>query len=368
MSDRSFTDSSSFEVRPGFVDDFIDLSATPGRLTIRSSAQKDPSSEWIPVAASVSPWLDFAALNDLDSNPLESLSDWQTDWLSLGLLFESDLARDGLAEDQPVTWQANLGSETQPPGVSVNGNTLNVDLSEPITAAALVEGAGLVAQDVEAFTHFVVYAAFARVVNDDGDLQVRYSFERVQPNSEGLLVTNVESTLVVTNFDASNAHSQAEQALFGSAAVATNFEINGFTEEQLASTSDTPTRNLGAMFGSFSNGRNIVGIDSGLVMVPGYTPTAATEPGLLDDVPDDDRYVGTEQAFSPPEYGDGIYPDSVIGALARAMVRNFIAALPKQREASPIDTALDDAVITAPDEHDPAVMARLDAVAGRLFD
>ena len=55
------------------------------------------------------------------------------------------------------------------------------------------------------------------------------------------------------------------------------------------------------------------------------------------------------------------------GALARAMVTNFIAALPQEREPSPIDFALDDAVITAPDEHDPAVMAKLDAVAGRLF-
>jgi 5'-methylthioadenosine phosphorylase len=55
------------------------------------------------------------------------------------------------------------------------------------------------------------------------------------------------------------------------------------------------------------------------------------------------------------------------GALARAMVANFIGGLPKTREPSPIDTALDDAVITAPDEHDPAVMARLDAVAGRLL-
>jgi 5'-methylthioadenosine phosphorylase len=55
------------------------------------------------------------------------------------------------------------------------------------------------------------------------------------------------------------------------------------------------------------------------------------------------------------------------GALARAMVANFIAALPKTRDPSPIDTALDDAVITSADEHDPAVMAKLDAVAGRLF-
>ena len=55
------------------------------------------------------------------------------------------------------------------------------------------------------------------------------------------------------------------------------------------------------------------------------------------------------------------------GELARAAVLNFIEALPKTRKGSPIDTALDDAVITAPDEHDPAVMAKLDAVAGRLF-
>ncbi|MEQ8772932.1 MAG: S-methyl-5'-thioadenosine phosphorylase, partial [Erythrobacter sp.] len=31
------------------------------------------------------------------------------------------------------------------------------------------------------------------------------------------------------------------------------------------------------------------------------------------------------------------------------------------------DTALDDAVITAADEHDPELLAKLDAVAGRLF-
>jgi 5'-methylthioadenosine phosphorylase len=55
------------------------------------------------------------------------------------------------------------------------------------------------------------------------------------------------------------------------------------------------------------------------------------------------------------------------GVLARATVTNFIAALPKTRKPSPIDTALDDAVITAPDEHDPELLAKLDAVAGRLF-
>lgn len=53
--------------------------------------------------------------------------------------------------------------------------------------------------------------------------------------------------------------------------------------------------------------------------------------------------------------------------LARKMVENFLKKLPKKRAASPIDTALDDAVITSPDEHDPKLLAKLDAVAGRLL-
>ena len=55
------------------------------------------------------------------------------------------------------------------------------------------------------------------------------------------------------------------------------------------------------------------------------------------------------------------------GALARAMVVKLIESLPKKRAASPIDTVLDAAVITAPEERDPAVMAKLDVVAGRLL-
>ena len=53
--------------------------------------------------------------------------------------------------------------------------------------------------------------------------------------------------------------------------------------------------------------------------------------------------------------------------LAREAVVRFINALPAEREASPIDFALEDAIITAPDHHDPALLARLDAVAGRLL-
>ena len=53
--------------------------------------------------------------------------------------------------------------------------------------------------------------------------------------------------------------------------------------------------------------------------------------------------------------------------LARQVISNFITKLPKKRAPSPIDTALDDAVITAPDQHDAQLMAKLDVIAGRLL-
>ncbi|MCJ2188162.1 S-methyl-5'-thioadenosine phosphorylase [Novosphingobium beihaiensis] len=52
---------------------------------------------------------------------------------------------------------------------------------------------------------------------------------------------------------------------------------------------------------------------------------------------------------------------------ARAAVAQLAAVLPSVREASPADRALEHAFITAPDARDPAVIARLDAVACRMF-
>lgn len=54
--------------------------------------------------------------------------------------------------------------------------------------------------------------------------------------------------------------------------------------------------------------------------------------------------------------------------LARDMIVRFINALPAEREPSPIDFALEDAVITSPEKHDPTLLAKLDAVAGRLLN
>jgi 5'-methylthioadenosine phosphorylase len=52
---------------------------------------------------------------------------------------------------------------------------------------------------------------------------------------------------------------------------------------------------------------------------------------------------------------------------ARDLVRRLAAALPAERAASPIDTCLTGAIMTARDAWDPAMMAKLDAVAGRVL-
>ncbi len=52
---------------------------------------------------------------------------------------------------------------------------------------------------------------------------------------------------------------------------------------------------------------------------------------------------------------------------ARAAVQALAALLPPERPASPIDTCLDLALVTAPDARDPALAAKLDAVAGRVL-
>ncbi len=53
-------------------------------------------------------------------------------------------------------------------------------------------------------------------------------------------------------------------------------------------------------------------------------------------------------------------------ALALATIDRFLAALPAQRAPSPIDTALDGAIMTAPEARDPAMKARLEAILRRI--
>ena len=53
--------------------------------------------------------------------------------------------------------------------------------------------------------------------------------------------------------------------------------------------------------------------------------------------------------------------------LARALVVELVKALPPTRAPSWIDTNLDTALITSPERRDPALLAKLDAVAGRVL-
>ncbi|AKM08946.1 S-methyl-5'-thioadenosine phosphorylase [Croceicoccus naphthovorans] len=85
---------------------------------------------------------------------------------------------------------------------------------------------------------------------------------------------------------------------------------------------------------------------------------------LLGMVTDYDCWREGEAAV---EVGDVIAQMHANSALARATVERFVQSLPATRDPSPIDTALDNAIITAPDARDPAVIARLDAVAGRVL-
>jgi 5'-methylthioadenosine phosphorylase len=55
------------------------------------------------------------------------------------------------------------------------------------------------------------------------------------------------------------------------------------------------------------------------------------------------------------------------GEVARATIDHFVRSLPLQRAPSPLDTVLDHALITAPDARDPAVLVKLDVIAGRAL-
>lgn len=52
---------------------------------------------------------------------------------------------------------------------------------------------------------------------------------------------------------------------------------------------------------------------------------------------------------------------------ARRLIVELAKSLPEERPHSPIDTALDTALITAPAARDPALLAKLDAVCGRVL-
>ena len=85
---------------------------------------------------------------------------------------------------------------------------------------------------------------------------------------------------------------------------------------------------------------------------------------LLAMVTDWDSWREGEAAV---DVGEIIEQMNANSELAKKAVEAFCKGLPKKRTPSPIDRALDDAVITAPEKHDRDLMVKLGAVAGRLL-
>ena len=73
------------------------------------------------------------------------------------------------------------------------------------------------------------------------------------------------------------------------------------------------------------------------------------------------------ESEAPVEVSEVIAQMHANGDLARRTVAEFLAALPPERAPSPIDRVLDHALITDPTRRDPALVAKLDAVAGRVL-
>lgn len=73
------------------------------------------------------------------------------------------------------------------------------------------------------------------------------------------------------------------------------------------------------------------------------------------------------ESEAPVEVSEVIAQMVANGDLARRTVAAFLRGLPAERPASPIDRVLDHALITDPARRDPALLAKLDAVAGRVL-
>lgn len=85
---------------------------------------------------------------------------------------------------------------------------------------------------------------------------------------------------------------------------------------------------------------------------------------LVGMVTDYDCWRGGEDAV---EVAAVIAQLMVNAAVGRNLIIRLAALLPAERSPSPIDTALDSAIITAPEARDPALLAKLDSVCARVI-
>jgi 5'-methylthioadenosine phosphorylase len=83
---------------------------------------------------------------------------------------------------------------------------------------------------------------------------------------------------------------------------------------------------------------------------------------LVGMVTDYDCWRGAGEAVDVPAVIAQLTRNAEIG---RALLSELARALPEERSPSPIDTALDTALITAPDTRDPALIAKLERLLSR---
>jgi 5'-methylthioadenosine phosphorylase len=83
---------------------------------------------------------------------------------------------------------------------------------------------------------------------------------------------------------------------------------------------------------------------------------------LVGMITDYDCWRGAGEAVDVPAVIAQLTRNAEIG---RRLVTELAQALPEVRSPSPIDTALDTALITAPEARDPALLATLDVILAR---
>ena len=115
---------------------------------------------------------------------------------------------------------------------------------------------------------------------------------------------------------------------------------------------------------------------SGLYGVEGLTNARWTRVDSPFGAPSDELLIGElghVRLVFLPRHGRGHrLPPSAINARANIgkaqdLVRILAERLPPERAASPIDTALDGAIITAPEARDPIMLQKLSAIVGRAL-
>ena len=85
---------------------------------------------------------------------------------------------------------------------------------------------------------------------------------------------------------------------------------------------------------------------------------------LVGMVTDYDCWRGGEDAVEVAAVIAQLMANAEVG---RELVVQLAELLPPERKASPIDSVLDNAIITAPEARDPALLEKLDAVCGRVI-